>query len=74
MAAPVTNGTAEQVAFTGAQLSRDELIRAFRIMYCSRRVDDREILLKRQNRIYFQISGAGHEAIQTAAGMCLRPG
>jgi 2-oxoisovalerate dehydrogenase E1 component len=55
-------------------LGRDELIRAFRIMYLSRRIDDREILLKRQNKIYFQISGAGHEAIQTAAGMVLRPG
>jgi 2-oxoisovalerate dehydrogenase E1 component len=37
-------------------------------------VDDREILLKRQNRIFFQISGAGHEALQTAAGMLLRAG
>src|ERR1700676_4750995 len=55
-------------------LGRDELIRAFRIMYLSRRIDDREILLKRQNKIYFQISGAGHEAIQTAAGMLLKPG
>src|SRR5579864_8479420 len=55
-------------------LGRDELIRAFRIMYLSRRIDDREILLKRQNKIYFQISGAGHEAIQTAAGMVLKPG
>jgi len=54
--------------------SREELIRAFRVMHLSRRLDDREILLKRQNRIFFQISGAGHEAIQTAAGMVMRPG
>ena len=55
-------------------LTREELIRAFRVMYVSRRIDDREILLKRQNKIFFQVSGAGHEAIGAAAGMALRPG
>src|SRR3982750_2841539 len=53
-------------------LTRDQLVQAFRLMQTSRRIDDREILLKRQNRIFFQISGAGHEAIQVAAGMNLR--
>jgi 2-oxoisovalerate dehydrogenase E1 component len=52
----------------------EQLIRAFRIMQTARRLDDREIALKRQNRIFFQISGAGHEAIQVAAGMVLRAG
>jgi len=55
-------------------LTRDQLIEAYRIMYTSRRIDDREIMLKRQQKIFFQMSGAGHEAIGVAAGMTLKAG
>ena len=57
---------------TARNLTRDELLGAYRTMLLSRRIDDKEIQLKRQNKIFFQISSAGHEAITVAAGMATR--
>ena len=56
------------------RLSAQQLVEIYRLMYLSRRLDDREIMLKRQQKIYFQISAAGHEALQVGAALALRPG
>jgi 2-oxoisovalerate dehydrogenase E1 component len=55
-------------------LGSQDLIKIYRLMYLSRRIDDREILLKRQQKTFFQISAAGHEALQVGAALALKPG
>ncbi|MBR9989575.1 MAG: dehydrogenase, partial [Gemmatimonadetes bacterium] len=67
--------TKKAAARRGTQtLSGQQLLAMYRTMVAARRTDDQEILLKRQNRIFFQISGAGHEAVQVAVADHLRPG
>jgi 2-oxoisovalerate dehydrogenase E1 component len=63
----------QKAAQTYEGLTGQQLVDAYRIMFTSRRVDDREIMLKRQQKVFFQISGAGHEALGVAAAFALKP-
>ena len=80
-ASAVTNGVNDRKTFAASgtrsgrvDLTRDDLLKIYRWMVLSRRLDDKEIQLKNQSRAFFQISGAGHEAIQIAAARELRAG
>jgi 2-oxoisovalerate dehydrogenase E1 component len=70
----VASSVRESVSAGSGSLSPRQLVEIYRLMLLSRRVDDREILLKRQQKIYFQISGAGHEALGVGAALAMRPG
>ena len=58
---------------TAAKLDKQDLLDLYRLMLLARRIDDKGIQLKRQNKIFFQISGAGHEAVLAAAARVFRP-
>ena len=70
----VLNGRDAAAATDFEGLSRDDLLAVYRCMLLSRKLDDKEIQLKNQSQIFFQISGAGHEAIGVAAGLTLKAG
>jgi len=74
MAKTAVHSAEQSKANVASGLDTERLIEMYRLMYLSRRTDDREILLTRQQKIFFQISGAGHEALLVAAGMALKPG
>ncbi len=73
-ASAVEEAPTRAAAKTYEGLTREQLIEIYRLMYLSRKLDDREILLKRQQKIFFQISGAGHEALNVASAMALKSG
>ncbi len=73
MARNMVSNSVEKKTVEG-ELTPERLVEFYRLMYLSRRTDDREIVLKRQQKIFFQVSCAGHEALLVAAGMAMRPG
>ena len=74
MGLAVSSAHAPTMADASGRLSSEELINIYRLMYLSRRIDDREIFLKKQQKTFFQISAAGHEALQVGAALALKPG
>ena len=74
MGLAVSSAHASGAANASGGLGPQQLIEIYRLMFLSRRLDDREVLLKRQQKIFFQISAAGHEALQVGAALALRSG
>ena len=74
MEVAISRARREEASPASGEPSAKQLIEIYRLMFLSRAVDDREILLKRQQKIFFQLSAAGHEALQVGAALALRPG
>lgn len=55
-------------------LTRDQLVDSYKLMLLARRLDEKELALLKQGKAFFHIGGSGHEAIQVACAMNLKPG
>ncbi len=74
MGLAISSARAPEIFPAVSELNARQLVEIYRLMVLSRAVDDREILLKRQQKTFFQISAAGHESLQVGAALALRPG
>jgi 2-oxoisovalerate dehydrogenase E1 component len=74
MGLAISSARAPEKFPAASELTARQLLEIYRLMVLSRAADDREILLKRQQKTFFQISAAGHEALQVGAALALRPG
>lgn len=74
MAQTAVKSETQHALHPGTPFTAEQLVQIYRLMYTSRRTDDREIMLKNQQKIFFQISGAGHEAFLVAAALAMKPG
>jgi len=72
--APAKKGASNGATAKYHGLDKKALVGMYKTMYASRRVDDKEIQLKGQNKIFFQISGAGHEGVLAGAALAMKPG
>jgi 2-oxoisovalerate dehydrogenase E1 component len=68
------SATSEDDRPTYRGVLHEELVADFRLACTSRSIDDREIGMQKQSRVFFQISGAGHEALGLGLARHLRPG
>ncbi len=67
-------GDFDLVPVTAADFEEETLLRVYRTMLLSRRLDEKMLTLLKQGKGFFHIGCAGHEAAQAAIGLLSQPG